>query len=73
MCPNGHGLMVIDGNRHPLASQECSAYCGMANRENNKDWLCCSECQFKVCHDCYHCANGHDMQSVESEKFKMND
>lgn len=73
MCPNGHGLMVIDGSRHPLASQECSAYCGMANRQNDKDWLCCSDCQFKVCHDCFHCASGHEMQSVQSEIFVTDD
>jgi len=63
-CPNGHRMMIVDGMKHPLPAQECSAYCGMANRLNDNNWLRCRQCFYKVCHNCFHCTGGHEMQSV---------
>ena len=68
-CPNGHLLTVIDGKQHALPNQECSAYCGMANRANSQNWLRCKECFYKVCYDCYHCASGHEMQTVNAQEI----
>ena len=64
ICPNGHFLMIIDGAISPLASQECSAFCGMANTEDNRNWLHCEECNYNVCHDCFHCTEGHELQPI---------
>lgn len=68
-CPNGHKLTIVDGKMHPLPDQECSAYCGMANQQNSKNWLRCRECFYKVCHECFHCGEGHEMSTAKSEDF----
>ena len=34
-CPNEHFLTEINGALHALPARECSAYCGMSNKETD--------------------------------------
>ena len=66
-CPNGHPITLIDGQKVPLPYQECMAYCAMSNELNDKDWLRCKECNYKVCWNCTHCGYGHELDVAKVE------
>ena len=68
-CPNGHYLTEIDGQKHALPARECSAYCGMSNKETDKNWLRCKECFYKVCNNCYNCDEDHEIAVIKKNEI----